>query len=107
MNQARVLLFFTMKNICRTFQKPKLVTEPSGTDLASEMRELRLEGDSSSTRNESGIFVEKSIRQQKSVDSTVETIALSTSMRMNNSLSEGKFLAFDVLLRFNQNLSKI
>ena len=65
------------------------------------MRELRLEGDSSSTKNESGIFVEKSIRQQKSVDSTVETIALSTSLRMNNSLSEGEsFFAFDVQFSF-------
>ena len=62
------------------------------------MRELRLEGDSSSTKNESGIFVEKSIRQQKSVDSTVETIALSTSLRMNNSLSEGESF---LLLTFN------
>jgi len=57
------------------------------TAFASEVRELR-ETDQS-TKNESGIFVEKTLRQQQSVDSTVETIALSTSMlQLNNSLSE-------------------
>ena len=58
------------------------------TAFASEVRELR-ETDQS-TKNESGIFVEKTLRQQQSIDSTVETIALSTSMlQLNNSLSEG------------------
>ena len=50
--------------------------------FASEVSELKQQ----SIRNESGIFVEKV--RQKSVDSTVETIAL-TSTRLNHSLSEG------------------
>ena len=59
--------------------EPPAISEQA---FASEVSELKQQ----SIRNESGIFVEKV--RQKSVDSTVETIAL-TSTRLNHSLSEG------------------
>ena len=59
--------------------EPHAISEQA---FASEVSELKQQ----SIRNESGIFVEKV--RQKSVDSTVETIAL-TSTRLNHSLSEG------------------
>ena len=69
------------------------MTQEGETAFASEVRELN--NTQQSTKNESGIFVEKTLRQQQSIDSTVETIALSTSiLRLNNSLSEGTLFCF-------------